>query len=254
MAQRFAEEPGASIDSVLNQIAAERYSPQAAPHARQAWSAFSTAFREYPFGMQTLYFSPHLTGPANLFYARPTGYSATMVGLPYDDLPRWHGPYPPKVFANQFRKIADGWSPGLDSMERAVELANPDRRATARGDLRLAKTCQLHFASAANHVDFVLARDALAADNLTPDARKEKQAQIRRILADEISNARELYTLAKNGLADRLRSFKPLLLRSPRPGRESDQLQLDFGVVYRLNDSFRQLRSPGAGWSSTCHV
>ncbi len=197
VAQRFAEDPGASIDSVLNQIAAERYSPQAAPHARQAWSAFSTAFREYPFGMQTLYFSPHLTGPANLFYAQPTGYSATMVGLPYDDLARWHGSYPPEVLADQFHKVADGWSLGLDAMERAVQQATPRQRATARGDLQLAKTCQLHFASAANHVDFILARDALAADDLTPTARKEKQAFIRRILADEISNAQELYALAK---------------------------------------------------------
>ena len=197
VAQRFAEDPGASTDSVLNQIAADRYSPQAAPYARQAWSAFSTAFREYPFGMQTLYFSPHLTGPANLFYAQPTGYSASMVGLPYDDLARWHGPYPPKVLAKQFHKVADQWSLGLDPMERVVQQATLEQRATARGDLRLAKTCQLHFASAANHVDFVLARDALAADDPTPDARKERQAQIRRILADEISNARELYALAK---------------------------------------------------------
>ena len=82
-------------------------------------------------------------------------------------------------------------------MERAVQQATLRQRATARGDLQLAKTCQLHFASAANHVDFILARDALAADDLTPTARKEKQAFIRRILADEISNAQELYVLAK---------------------------------------------------------
>lgn len=197
VAQRFAENPEASVDTVLNKIATGRYGSAAAPHARRAWSTFSEAFREFPYHGAVLYKGPHLSGPANLLFARPTGYRATMVGIPYDDLRGWRGPYPPDVLAAQFRSVAEQWSEGLKPMEQAVLDTPPEKRAAAEGDLRVAQTCQLHFASAANQVEFVLAREALAGSDHSPGAREKLTRKIQHILSDEISNARQLYSLAK---------------------------------------------------------
>jgi len=60
-------------------------------------------------------------GPANLLYSTPTGYGATMVGFPYDDIQRWRGPYPLEVFVGQFEKIAAGWQEGLVELRIAVQ-------------------------------------------------------------------------------------------------------------------------------------
>ena len=197
VAQRFAENPAASVDQVLNDIATERYGSAAAPQARRAWSDFSEGFRQFPYHISVVYNGPHLTGPANLLFANPTGYGATMVGIPYDDVNRWRGPYEAEVFAAQYRKVADRWSEGVESMKQAVEQTPAAQRAEAQRDLRMAQTCGLHFASAANQVEFVLARDALAAADLAPEARQQQQQRIASLLADEISIAREQYALAK---------------------------------------------------------
>ena len=57
-----------------------------APHGRRTWSAFSDALRDFPFDINVLYNGPQQMGPANLLYGEPTGYQATMVGLPYDEI------------------------------------------------------------------------------------------------------------------------------------------------------------------------
>ena len=197
VAHRFAEQPEASVDSVLNQLAAEHYGARAVPHVRRAWSSFSLAFGQFPYEKNVIYFGPHLSGPANLLYARPTGYRATMVGIPYDDLERWRGRYPPDVLIAQFRKVAEGWTKGLDALKRAVEEVPSERRAGARRDLGVAWACQLHFASAANQAEFVLKRDALAGTDLTAESRQRLKRQLMRVLDDELANARQLFALAR---------------------------------------------------------
>ncbi|MFV2066098.1 MAG: hypothetical protein ACC645_03900 [Pirellulales bacterium] len=197
IAQRFAESPDASIDTVLDGIAVNRYGADAAPDVRHAWSAFSRAFQQFPYNGSVVYNGPHLSGPANLLYAKPTGYRSTMVGIPYDDVPAWCGPYPPKVLAAQFRKVAQQWSAGLEAMRQAVDRVPPGQQAVAKGDLGVAETCALHFASAANQVEFNLTRDALAAENVPPAQRETLVKKLRGILHDEIDAARQLYGLAK---------------------------------------------------------
>ena len=78
-----------------------------------------------------MYNAPQQMGPANLLYAEPTGYRATMVCFPYDDLTAWRGPYPPTVFAEQFEKVAHGWAEGLLHFEKAVNAATGERQAAA---------------------------------------------------------------------------------------------------------------------------
>ena len=197
VAQRFAEDPKAAADAVLDQIATERYGPAAAPHARRAWTAFSDAFRQFPYHGSVLYKAPQQFGPSNPLYAEPTGYSATMIGFPYDDVNGWRGPYPPRVLAAQFQKVAAGWAEGLDHLRAAVERTPPGKRATAEADLRIARAARLHFASVANQVRFVLVRDALNGGEPAPAERSQLREHVFAILESEITLARRLFKLAR---------------------------------------------------------
>lgn len=195
-AYRFATDEQATVDRVLDAIAARRYGAEAVPHARRAWTAFSTAFQEFPYHGSVLYNGPQQYGPSNLLFAKPTGYRSTMVGFPYDDLDGWRGPYPPDVFAQQFAKVARGWQEGLEYFAEVVQTADEKNRATAEADFRVAVAAQLHFASVANQARFVMARDTyLAAD--TPDQKGAAAKAIQAILRDERDVARRLYALSQ---------------------------------------------------------
>jgi hypothetical protein len=172
---------GRSRDEALDAVATQRYGRAAAPHVRRAWALFSSAFREYPYDGSVVYYSPVQVGPSGLLYSNPTGYAATMVGIPYDDLARWRGPYPPDAFASQFEKLATGWEAGVAELERAA-AADPNRPAVAE-DLLLARAAGLHFRSVANQVRFVQARDA----------GRPTQQWVR----EEMRAAKELFTLAR---------------------------------------------------------
>jgi hypothetical protein len=195
LASKFAAQPVPDPDTVLQELAEKHFGPQAAPHVRRAWTKFSRAFQEYPYSGAVLYNGPQQMGPANLLYARPTGYAATMVGFPYDDLKGWRGPYPPQVFADQFQKVADGWADGLADLEAAQKLVPPDRQTFAAADLRVAQAAYLHFASAANQAHFIMSRDALLAATEPAEASKHRRALVA-ILDREIDFARQLFKLS----------------------------------------------------------
>ena len=182
VAARFAPGAGAvpSKEGALDAVARARYGDAAAPHARRAWTRFSDAFREYPYDGGVVYNCPAQYGPSNLLYVAPTGYAATMVGFPYDDLRGWRGPYPPEVFAAQFEKVCAGWEAGLAEMSKAA-----DGSPAAREDLLLAGAAGLHFRSVANQARFVMARDA------------KRLNEMKKIAAAEAAVARELYDLAR---------------------------------------------------------
>ena len=195
--QSFSEQPDTNTDDVLNGIARERYGAAAASHARHAWTAFSIGFQHYPYDFDVMYHAPQQMGPANLLYGKPTGYQATMVGIPYDDLEGWRGPYPPEILAEQFEKVATTWEAGLEHFEQAVEAAPDDKRATAESDLGLARAAYLHFASVGNQIRFVLARDALRQPDLSSNDKQKLRKQIHQLLEQEITLACELFTLVQ---------------------------------------------------------
>ena len=199
VAQRLSATPAPSVESVLDQLAIERFGPEGAAHARNAWTLMSNAFREYPFHISVVYTSPVQCGPANLLHASKTGYSATMWGFPYDDLAGWRGPYPPDIFAAQFEKIAQGWQPGLAEMEIAVAAAPEALRAQAAADLRLAQAAAIHFQSVANQARFVAARDTIADPTATrsPEELDSLRGQMAHSLESEIALSRQLYTLVQ---------------------------------------------------------
>jgi hypothetical protein len=190
--------PAPARDRVLDDVAREHFGPAGAAHARKAWTLFSGAMREYPFDGHVVYNCPVQLGPANLLYPRPTGYAATMVGFPYDDVKAWAGPYGPEVLAAQFDKVAAGWEQGLKELAAAADAAPPDRAAAAHKDVGVARAAVLHFRSVANQARFVLARDALAArPELVGDQRQRVKSKFRAAATEELANAKAHFRLTR---------------------------------------------------------
>ncbi|MCL2119360.1 MAG: hypothetical protein FWH27_13140 [Planctomycetaceae bacterium] len=191
----FDRTPVPPQETVLDELAEERYGSAGAPLARKAWTLMSNAYREYPYSGGVVYCAPVQMGPANLFRPTPTGYRATMVGIPYDDLGAWRGHYPPEIFAAQFKKVSMGFAEGIEQLARAVELAPKPHNYDIEAELRYAKVVRIHFESVANQVHYVLLRDENARPE-TPIARKaEIRNQTRQLLESEIALTKELYQL-----------------------------------------------------------
>ncbi len=197
IARQFSLNPGAEPNAVLDAIAISRYGEQAASIARKAWTAFSEAFREFPYDQRVLYSGPQQYGPANLLYATPTGYAASMVGFPYDDLERWRGIYPAETFIDQLDKVAKGWEEGLIYLERLVRSCDPEKEDQALADWRIAKAAWLHFASAAGQSRFIMLRDSLARDELTTRERQLLKKSLQQLLEEEIQMATGLWDIIR---------------------------------------------------------
>jgi hypothetical protein len=170
---------GLSPEDAMLRVTERRFGPAAAPHVVAAWEQFSDAFAEFPFDIMTVYVGPQQMGPANLLWRAATGYRATMVGFPYDDLEGWAAIYPPDVYLGQWRKIADGWAEGLRTLTRARAVA-PSPALDA--EWRVAEAAYLHFCSVANQVEFVMVRD-------------QDRARTRELLTDEETLARRLFDI-----------------------------------------------------------
>lgn len=199
LARQFDATPPPDVETALDNAARKRFGSDGAPHARKAWTLMSDAYREFPFHIAVVYNSPAQYGPANLMHAAKTNYKAAVWGIPYDDLDGWRGPYPRKVFASQFAKLADLWEPGVAELEVAVRKAPAERRVQVEADARYARAVGILARSVANQAEFVMARDALAdtSQELSAPERERLQAEIRRLLQSEIRLARELYPLAR---------------------------------------------------------
>lgn len=199
IARRFSQNPPPTPTAVLDALALERFGPQGALHARKAWTAFSQGYREYPFDGSVIYNCPVHQGPANLLYLKPTGYKATMVGIPYDDLNSWRGPYPPEVFATQMARVAACFDQGLAEHRLAAEMAPPDRARDAQAEVRFAEAARIHFQTVANQARFVMARNSLPPTAAAPanGDRADTLERMRQYVRDENSLARRLFTLTR---------------------------------------------------------
>jgi hypothetical protein len=181
----------ALLDRAAPELAADHFGRRAAPLIQKAWSAFSDAFGEFPFDCTTLYHAPTNTGPANLLYATPTGYAATMVqGFPYDDLKKWRGIYPEAVFEKQFRKLADGWRRGLGLLQAAKPLVPQSKRKQFQDLEGVAQAAWCHFRSTYLQTRFIRVRDGGL------PAAKRASAMLP-ILDEEIELARMLHEIAR---------------------------------------------------------
>ncbi len=134
----FAKEYGASADVVA---AADKQ--------------FCAAFREYPFHITMIYNGPHTFGPMAQFFEKPTGCASTMVGFPYDDLDGYRAIYPREVLEQQFRILSEEWKKGVEMLE-----AHADNSEKYTELCLMAKAAYCHFASAYNHVHYIISRDS----------------------------------------------------------------------------------------------
>ena len=193
----FSRRPVPTVKDALRELATKRYGAAAAPHAVAAWSAFSKAFAEFPYHGSVVYNGPLQVGPANLLYAQPTGYHATMVGFPYDHLDGWRAVYPADVFGGQLEKVASGWHEGLRLwMDLSKHVDTPARTEIALVDYRRAQAASFHFDSAVNQVHFIRARDAMkTATDI--DARKKLVAEMISAAEKELLIATQMFVLTR---------------------------------------------------------
>lgn len=192
LAQMFNLEPDLTKKEALDRLAEGRYGREGRSLARQAWTAFSSAFQEFPYDISTVYRAPQQYGPSNLLFAEPTGFKASMVGFPYDDLDGWRGPYSRKAFTNQFQKLADGWEKGLEHLSVLLEEVSPSKKEVALADFNLAKVAGLHFRSVASQCQYIIARDEYLNGGDVKDV-----AQMKNVLRQEIKTAVALYELVQ---------------------------------------------------------
>ena len=142
------------------ELAQAQYHPELAEKVCCAWKQFSEAFRNFPFHVNVLYVAPMNYGPMNLLHREPTGYRATMVGFPYDDLESWRSLYPQEIFLDQMEKITAGWREGLQTLADAAGMVQPEE-AAAFSDLQtIAEAAYCHFQTTVQQIRFVMARQA----------------------------------------------------------------------------------------------
>jgi hypothetical protein len=185
-----------SPTQAMEKVARQRFGVGAGHAVVKAWQEFSVAFREFPFGAG-LYFTPLQVGPSNLLWEKPSGYHATMVGFPYDDLDLWRTGYPIDVFIGQLEKVAQGFERALVELRAAVAQNNDGSLTESRTldeELNVAGAAAIHFRSAANQSQFIEMRRALA-DSQTAQAKSPAVAALRETINHEIALARMMYEI-----------------------------------------------------------
>lgn len=188
VAEVFAEGTG-DVDGALHRVAARLYGADAADGVVDAWRTAGDAFAEFPYHIGTVYVAPLQMGPANPLWEKPTGYSATMSGFPYDDVDGWRSIYPAPVFEEQLRKVAAGFEAASNRV-RALAEAGGRRRELAR-EADVMEAAAIHFCSVANQTRFVTLRRSLD----QPGDRRERVAALDAVLRDEEALAIRLHAI-----------------------------------------------------------
>lgn len=198
--------PG-NMDETLDFYAETYYGQQAKPLVRKAWTSFSNGFREYPYHITTLYQGPQHMGPSNPLFVSPTGYRATMVGLPYDDLIAWRSIYPADVWISQMEKVAAGFEDGCAYLTKAKDVTDKKYQPLLESDLLQAQVAQIHFASCAAQAGFLEARNNFL--KLPKDAVAERRDCLK-VMAQCLEKEKE-----------HVRQILPLAKKDPKVGYES---------------------------------
>jgi hypothetical protein len=189
---------GGSASAAMQRVAQNRFGQTLAPAMVAAWQNLSLAFSEFPFHIFVNYFAPQQLGPANLLWPEATGYAASMVGFPYDDLDGWRAIYPPEVFVEQFDLVAEGFERALRQLRVQIESL---RAKALPADLRavelesgVAEAAQIHFRSVANQARFILSRRA--AQTAKPGLELASHSDVlEATLEEELGLARRLHQL-----------------------------------------------------------
>jgi len=127
---------------------------------------FDNAFREFPFSIQTVYFGPQFSGPANLMYFNPCEETATMTGFPYEDVNSWKGPYSSDILEVQFKKLSEKWKNGLDILLKEMDCSEI---------ADIAEACYDIFRSSYNQIKYVRLKQQHAFDEIIGLLDEEQQ-------------------------------------------------------------------------------
>ena len=146
---RDVRKADADKGAVLDRLAAGLYGREAVGAVRKAWTAFADGYRAFPFSVSVAYSGPQHMGPANPLYLEPTGYAATMVGLPYDSVKRWCAQYPAETWVRLMSAVRDGFERGCAAFAEAIALMPEAKRAAAERELAMFRAETLHFRSCA---------------------------------------------------------------------------------------------------------
>ncbi|HZO83708.1 MAG TPA: hypothetical protein VFC26_00715, partial [Verrucomicrobiae bacterium] len=179
---------GRSVDGALQATARRRFGDKHAPKMFKTWEEVSAAFSEFPYHIGVVYNAPMQLGPANSLWEKPTGYRASMVGFPYDDLERWRSVYPADVFIAQMEKVASGVA---EALRRWPKRSYP---AEVRRELNVIEATAIHFQSTANQARFVQSRDNLNKATHAEGAAPEISTMAK-ILEKEIALAKRLHEI-----------------------------------------------------------
>ncbi|WP_141504719.1 hypothetical protein [Paenibacillus luteus] len=171
-----------------------KFGRAAGPWIAEATDAFSRAFREFPFDLNVLYAAPQNYGPANLLHMEPTGFDATMIGFPYDDLKGWRGIYPEPVFAKQFKKLSSGWKKGLQLLEKSHKFVLPEAKREFDSLMTAASGAYFHFHSTYLQIEFVRTRNRYH-NTKQEETRLKLRRKLIDIVGEEADDVLLLYNL-----------------------------------------------------------
>ena len=144
----------------LHDFARSMAGEERAEELLRAWQVLCDAFAEFPLHESTqLHLAPQNCGPANLLFAKPSGYRATMVCFPYDDLESWcGGHFPEEVLESQFVKLSERWQEGLCLLSKLAPGIPSETKNRFDDMWRMAKVVGCHFSSCACQIAFIRRR------------------------------------------------------------------------------------------------
>lgn len=113
----------------------------AAESVHKAVRLFCEGFKEYPFSIDALYYSPKTSGAANFWSLESQKNKSTMVCFAFDDYETWIKPYPIEIYLSQYEKLLKAWGGGIDELENI-------RETPLIGELKIyARAAYSHFKS-----------------------------------------------------------------------------------------------------------
>jgi hypothetical protein len=113
--------------------------------------------------------------------------------------------------------MAAQWQVALGDFRQALALAAAEGMPGAMEDLAIAESCQIHFQSTANQLEFYILRDG--------ESTAEAKARMRELARQEIELAVRLYPLAKRHSVIAYEASQSLLLQTHRSTGEDRQLR-----------------------------
>ncbi|MBO5223694.1 MAG: hypothetical protein J6C23_04190 [Clostridia bacterium] len=149
-----------------------------APVIKQAVKLFSEGYKSYPYDIRTLYMGNQECGPSNLMYPHKTGYTATMVGFPFDDVNTWVGTHTVESYTSKLSVLLKKWEQGLAMLENVSGNDNVTEL------IRFAKVVYINLKSTLVQIDFNLKRE------------NGNNQELLALINEELSLTKQLYELS----------------------------------------------------------